>query len=249
MVSESPRPGAGLLFRKEAKARAVLGLAGVSSRSPCRRAKAPVWAAFPFIPGRRARHTLRVPCGRLEPGSGPAHARNRGGPRCAMMRCGRQMRWLEGVWWRKAPASEHGRALCGGDSGGRGGASAGEGRWLREGFLVLRGLRVPQLKPIRIWISMGSGIASSRRGDFFLEKKQKRARCSGLPSRFILCRTCRAKAACLGGVSVCTPGRRARHALRAPCGTLESGSGPAHARIGMMGSKGRTDAERANAAA
>ena len=41
--------------------------------------------------------------------------------------------------------------------------------------------------------------------DFFLEKKQKRARCSGLPSRVILCRTCRAKAACLGGVSVCIP--------------------------------------------
>ena len=73
-----------------------------------------------------------------------------------------------------------------------------------EGFLGLRGLRVLRLKPIGIWISMGSGIASSRR--------QKRARCSGLPSRFILCRTCRAKAACLGGVSVCIP-----HAAGAAC--------------------------------
>ena len=52
-------------------------------------------------------------------------------------------------------------------------------------------------------------------GDFFLEKKQKRARCSGLPSRFILCRTCRAKAACLGGVSVCIPyAAGAAHASR-----------------------------------
>ena len=76
-----------------------------------------------------------------------------------------------------------------------------------EGFLGLRGLRVLRLKPIGIWISMGSGIASSRR--------QKRARCSGLPSRFILCRTCRAKAACLGGVSVCIP--RAAGAAHAAC--------------------------------
>ena len=50
---------------------------------------------------------------------------------------------------------------------------------------------------------IGNRLVPAR--DFFLEKKQKRARCSGLPSRFILCRTCRAKAACLGGVSVCIP--------------------------------------------
>ena len=74
-----------------------------------------------------------------------------------------------------------------------------------EGFLGLQGLRVPQLNPIGIWISsvIGNRLIPAR--DFFLEKKQKRARCSGLPSRFILCRTCRAKAACLGGVSVCIP--------------------------------------------
>ena len=50
---------------------------------------------------------------------------------------------------------------------------------------------------------IGNRLVPAR--DFFLEKKQKRARCSGLPSRFILCRTCRAQAACLGGVSVCIP--------------------------------------------
>ena len=50
---------------------------------------------------------------------------------------------------------------------------------------------------------IGNRLVPAR--DFFLEKKQKRARCSGLPSRFILCRTCRAKAACLGGVSACIP--------------------------------------------
>ena len=104
-------------------------------------------------------------------------------PRCAVMRIGRQMRWFEGVWWRKRRR----RAVIG------------------EGFLGLQGLRVPQLKPIGIWISgvIGNRLVPAR--DFFLEKKQKRARCSGLPSRFILCRTCRAKAACLGGVSVCIP--------------------------------------------
>ena len=39
-----------------------------------------------------------------------------------------------GVWWRKAPASEHGRALCGGDSGGRGGASRRRRAVVGEGF-------------------------------------------------------------------------------------------------------------------
>ena len=62
-----------------------------------------------------------------------------------------------------------------------------------------------RLKPIRIWIFDGIRNRLIPARDFFLEKKQKRARCSGLPSRFILCRTCRAKAACLGGVSVCIP--------------------------------------------
>ena len=170
------------------------------------RAKPPVWAAFPFASlMRRARHTLRVPCGRLEPGSDPAHARNRGGPRCAVMPSGRQMRRFEGVWWRKRqPAGEHGGAFCGGGFGGRGGASAGRALGkIRKSFRAAM-LVALRLNPIRIWISMGAGIASSRRGTS-LEKKQKRARCSGLPSRFILCRTCRAKAACLGGVSVCIP--------------------------------------------
>ena len=133
---ESPHPGAGLLFRKEAKARAVLGLAE------------PVHP-LPHLPRQSRLFGRRF---RLHPPGGgrgilfeyraadwnPALAlRMRAigaAPRCAMMRCGRQMRWLEGVWWRKAPASEHGRALCGGDSGGRGGASAGEGRWLEKGF-------------------------------------------------------------------------------------------------------------------
>ena len=110
------------------------------------RAKPPVWAAFSFaFPMRQARHALRVPCGRLEPGSGPAHARNRGGPRCAMMRSGQQMQWLEGAWWRKRRR----RAV------------------VEEGILGLRGFRALRLKPIGIWISMGSGIASSRRGTSF----------------------------------------------------------------------------------
>ena len=31
-------------------------------------------------------------------------------PRCAVMRIGRQMRWFEGVWWRKRRlVGEHGR--------------------------------------------------------------------------------------------------------------------------------------------
>lgn len=93
------------------------------------------------------------------------------------------------------------------------------------------GIVALRLNSIRIWISsvIGNRLVPAR--DFFLEKKQKRARCSGLPSRFILCRTCRAKAACLGGVSVCIPRAAARHTLRVLCGILEPGSGPAHARI------------------
>ena len=67
------------------------------------------------------------------------------------------------------------------------------------------GIAALRLKPIRIWIFDGIGNRLIPARDFFLEKKQKRARCSGFPSRFILCRTCRAKAACLGGVSVCIP--------------------------------------------
>ena len=98
-----------------------------------------------------------------------------------------------------------------------------------------------RLNPIGIWISsvIGNRLIPAR--DFFLEKKQKRARCSGLPSRFILCRTCRAKAACLGGVSVCAPERQARHARTRlwPYACAHRGS-----------SKGRGEAMRAaNAAA
>ena len=49
-------------------------------------------------------------------------------PRGAMMRCGRQMQWLAGAWWRKRRLmGEHGGALCSDNSGGRNGASAG--RW------------------------------------------------------------------------------------------------------------------------
>ena len=77
-----------------------------------------------------------------------------------------------------------------------------------EGFLGLQGLRVPQLKPIGIWISsvIGNRLIPAR--DFFLEKKQKRARCSGLPSRFILCRTCRAKPPVWAAFPFASPGRR-----------------------------------------
>ena len=72
-------------------------------------------------------------------------------------------------------------------------------------LLGLVGIAALRLKPIRIWIFDGIGNRLVPARDFFLEKKQKRARCSGFPSRFILCRTCRAKAACLGGISVCIP--------------------------------------------
>ena len=123
---------------------------------------------------------------------------------------GRVRRWFLRMWWRKhRPRTA-----------------------VEKGFLGLRGLRTLRLKPIGIWIFDGIGNRLIPARDFFLEKKQKRARCSGLPSRFILCRTCRAKAACLGGVSVCIPRAAARHTLRVLCGILEPGSGPAHARIG-----------------
>ena len=96
------------------------------------------------------------------------------------------MQGFNGMRWRKAPAGEDSGALCGG-------ASRRLRAAVEEGFLGLRGLRVLRLKPIRILISgvIGNRLVPAR--DFFLEKKQKRARCSGLPSRFILCRTCRAK--------------------------------------------------------
>ena len=81
--------------------------------------------------------------------------------------------------------------------------------------LGLRGFGALRLKSIRIWIFYGIENRLIPARDFFLEKKQKRARCSGFPSRFILCRTCRAKAACLGGVSVCIPyAAGAAHASR-----------------------------------
>ena len=145
------------------------------------------------------------------------------------------MQGFNGMRWRKAPAGEDSGALCGG-------ASRRLRAAVEEGFLGLRGLRVLRLKPIRILISgvIGNRLVPAR--DFFLEKKQKRARCSGLPSRFILCRTCRAKAACLGGVSVCIPraagaacsSRTVRHARTRlwPCACAHRGD-----------SKGRDDAE------
>ena len=104
------------------------------------------------------------------------------------------------------------QAFCGGGSSGRGGASRRLRAAVEEGILGLRGFRALRLKPIRILISGVIGNRLIPAGDFFLEKKQKRARCSGLPSRFILCRTCRAKAACLGGIPVCIP-----HAAGAAC--------------------------------
>ena len=128
---ESPHPGEGLLFRKEAKARAVLGLAE------------PVHP-LPHLPrqsrlfGRRFR--LHPPCGGRgmlfeyrAACSNPALAlrmRARGvAPRCAVMRSGRQMRRFRRARWRKRRLmGEDGGALCCGGSGGRGGASAGEGR-------------------------------------------------------------------------------------------------------------------------
>ena len=123
-----------------------------------------------------------------------------------MMRCGRQMRWLEGVWLalRAGPAGEY------------------SGR-VRRWFLRMwwRFAPVKDIGKRRAFGSVrlgGAAVKAHPKGfsmvsetrliparDFFLEKKQKRAWCSGLPSRFILCRTCRAKAACLGGISVCIP--------------------------------------------
>ena len=113
-----------------------------------------------------------------------------------------------------------------------------------EGFLRAAKLAALRLKPIGIWISsvIGNRLIPAR--DFFLEKKQKRARCSGLPSRFILCRTCRAKPPVWAAFPFASLMRRARHALRVPCGMLEPGSGPAHAR-NRGSSKVRGDAMRA----
>ena len=117
------------------------------------------------------------------------------------------MWWFEGARWRKAPAGEDSGALCGG-------ASAGQGRWLKKGFGAA-GIESAAVKAHPNLVSDGIGNRLVPARDFFLEKKQKRARCSGLPSRFILCRTCRAKAACLGGVSVCIPhAAGAAHASR-----------------------------------
>ena len=93
------------------------------------------------------------------------------------------MRWLEGRGWCKH------RLRVG---------------KIKKSFRAAR-LVALRLKPVRILDFDGIGNRLIPARDFFLEKKQKRARCSGLPSRFILCRTCRAKAACLGGVSVCIP--------------------------------------------
>ncbi len=94
---ESPRPGEGLLFRKEAKARAVLGLAEPVHPLPhLPRQAACLGGVSVCTPGRRARHALRAPCGMLEPGSGPAHARNGVASRGALMRSG-QMQRLEGM--------------------------------------------------------------------------------------------------------------------------------------------------------
>ena len=131
---------------------------------------------------------------------------------------------------------------------GRGGAKRRLVGKIRKSFRAAR-LVALRLKPVRILDFDGIGNRLVPAWDFFLEKKQKRARCSGLPSRFILCRTCRAKAACLGGVSFCIPrAAGAAYSLSAvrqigtrlwPCACAHRGS-----------SKGRADAERsANAAA
>ena len=45
------------------------------------------------------------------------------------------------------------------------------------------GIAALRLNSIRIWIFNGIGNRLVPARDFFLEKKQKRARCSGLPSR------------------------------------------------------------------
>ena len=85
--------------------------------------------------------------------------------------------------------------------------------WMQRAILSSRGdFRGRALKPIRILISgvIGNRLIPAR--DFFLEKKQKRARCSGLPSRFILCRTCRAKPPVWAAFPFASPMRRARHA-------------------------------------
>ena len=131
-------------------------------------------------------------------------------------------RWFLRMWWRK-----HRRRTA-----------------VEKGFFGAARLVALRLKPIRIWILDGIRNRLIPAGDFFLEKKQKRARCSGLPSRFILCRTCRTKPPVWAAFPFASLGRRARHALRVPCGMLEPGSGPAHAR-NRSGSEGRDDAMRA----
>ena len=127
---ESPRPGAGLLFRKEAKARAVLGLAEPVHPLPHLPRQAACLGGIPVcIPhaagAAYSSSTVRQIGTRLWPCASAQGA----APRGAVMRIGRQMRWFRRARWRKRRLmGEDGGALCGGGSGGRGGASAGEGR-------------------------------------------------------------------------------------------------------------------------
>ena len=103
---ESPHPGAGLLFRKEAKARAVLGLAEPVHPLPHLPRQSRLFGRHfrlhPLCGGRGIRFAHRAAC------SNPALAlrmRAMGvAPRGAMMRSGQQMRRLEGArQTRKAP--------------------------------------------------------------------------------------------------------------------------------------------------
>ena len=88
-----PHPGWGLLFRKEAKARAVLGLAEPVHPLPHLPRQSRLFGRrFCLHPSCGGRGTR----GMLEPGSGPAHARNGVAPRGALMRSG-QMQRLEGM--------------------------------------------------------------------------------------------------------------------------------------------------------
>ena len=121
-----PHPGEGLLFRKEAKARVVLGLGRAGSSFAALAApKPPVWAAFPFASpggGRGMPFVHRAACSnRLWPYACAHRGRV---PRGAMARGGQQMRRLGRCGSRFAPAGGRGwRTLCDGGFGGRGGAA------------------------------------------------------------------------------------------------------------------------------
>ena len=184
----------------------------------------------------------------LEPGSGPAHARNRSGSegRDDAKRAANAV--VCGGVVAQTPAGGRGwQAFCGGGSSGRGGASRRRRAVIGERFLGLWGLW-PAVKPHRN-LDFRRCRESPHPGEGLLFRKEAKARAVlGLAEPVHPLPHLPRQAACLGGIPVCIP-----HAAGAayssstvrqigtrlwPCACAQWG-----------GSKGRADAERANAAA